>query len=73
MENMKETKVTKQKNSGFITCVLCKNKIINNTINPLICICEENLFYHYECYEKSGEEVNIDKVIKDFEKARIKY
>lgn len=62
-----------KKNSGFITCIFCKKIITNNTMKPLICICEEDNFFHLECYEKIGQEVDIDKVIEGFDKARIKY
>lgn len=71
---MKQTNITKEeKNNGFIICIFCKKAITNNTIKPLVCICEEDNFFHFECYEKSGEGIDIDKVVKAFDKASIKY
>jgi hypothetical protein len=72
--HMEQIKTTKGKrNTGIITCIFCKKAITNNTIRPLVCICEEDNFFHFECYEKSGEGVDIDEVVKAFDKARIKY
>ena len=69
-----------QKEMKKVKCDFCKKIISNNNdMEPLVCVCEGNDFFHLECYEKSGQEIikqeniDINKIVKSFEKVRIKH
>jgi hypothetical protein len=63
-----------QKEMKKVKCDFCKRIISNNNdMEPLVCIYEGNDFFHLECYEKIGQEINIKEVVNSFEKAKIKH